>query len=162
MKQVKKHFIPHYLFLVFISLIITLSLSQCRKKKEVVIAEKSIVFTNNKWNRFNYIEEKFEINDTISRHQIVMDIHYLPYLSCKEIPLIFTIISPDSSISHIRHTLNFSQSVASPFSIVIHPAKYFNHKGIYSLKFFQKTSQYDIEGVEKLDLKIIRVPEQEK
>lgn len=162
MKVSKNNLIFKFSLSLLIPLIIFLLAHSCIHKKEEVIFEQKIVFQDDKWNRFHYIMQNIPILDTTSRYQIALDIAYLPNVSCKEIPLIFTIISPDSALSHVRPLADLSQSDHSPYSILIYPTKYFNQKGDYTFRFFQKSTQFDIDGIKSVTLKVVRIPEPRK
>lgn len=149
-------------FLNVILLILSVLIVSCTTDQQKIFAEKKTIFKENRWNRFQYITHEIIIQDTISPFQIELEIDYLPSLSTQYIPIIFSIISPDSAQSHIRTNLDLSKSTQTPFLSIIHPQKYFNQSGKYTFQFFQKTSQYDIEGVKSITLRIIKTQAEKK
>ena len=144
-------------FKIITLLILSILIVSCNGNQQNILAEKKTIFKENKWNRFHYITHEIDIQDTISPFQIELEIDYLPSLSAKDIPVIFSIISPDGAESHIRTNLDLSKSTETPFSSIIHPQKYFNQSGKYSYRFFQKTSQYDIECFKSVTMKIVKI-----
>lgn len=162
MKTIKKSFNPLFLLLIIIFLSFSILTTGCGGNSPQVVVEKKTVFKDANWNRFHYITHKIDIEDTVSRHEIQLEIEFLPEISTREIPIIFSITSPDSSLSHIRTKINLSENPKSPYTQIIHPAKYFNQKGQYTFHYFQKTSKFDLYGIKSVTMKIVRVPEKDK
>lgn len=162
MKMIKKSFHPLFLLLIIISLSFSILNTGCRGNSPQVIAEQKTIFKDGNWNRFHYITHIIDIQDTISRHEIQLEIDFLPEISTREIPVIFSITAPDSSLSHIRTKINLSENTKSPYIQTIHPAKYFNQKGKYTFHFFQKTYKFDLSGIKSVTMKIVRVSEKNK
>lgn len=162
MKTIKKSFNPLFLLLIIIFLSFSILTTGCRGNSPQVVVEKKTEFKDGNWNRFHYITHKIDIEDTVSRHEIQLEIDFLPEISTREIPVIFSITAPDSSLSHIRTKINLSENPKSPYTQIIHPAKYFNQKGQYTFHYFQKTSKFDLYGIKSVTMKIVRVPEKDK
>lgn len=137
----------------------------CVGTGEEIVGSYTHEFPNGKWLRFSengddveayYIVHDVEIKDTAAAYTITLDFTYTPRLSEMNIPIVFSVISPDGEESHVRPTLLITDVNRGLISKVIYPVKYFKTPGIYKIQFFQKTTKVVIDGAVSTKVKVVK------
>lgn len=137
--------------------------SGCKQSGDDVVGDFKHVFPAEKWLRFNdngndiesnYIIHEVDIEDTAAVYTITLDFRYTPRISENNIPLVFSVISPDGEESHVRPTLLINDKNRGLVSKVVYPVKYFKVPGTYKIRFFQKTTKMVIDGAVSTNVKV--------
>lgn len=115
--------------------------------KEPTVTEFPRTFPQNNWERFNYITENLEIEDTAAVYKIELRLDYTEALQESKIPLVFIVDGPDGSSSCVHPMFKIETGKAGTQQVVVYDFKYFNAKGTYKLTYFHKLSNYDLYGI---------------
>lgn len=149
--RLKSAFLSKNLFFNVIFLIISVLVLSCQKP---ITFEHP--FADERWNRFNYITDSVDIQDVESEYRVVLEVDFNEKLLYKEIPFAFLIFSPDGGSSAMKTQLRLPEESAAVSEQVILSKKYFKTPGFYKFRYYQLSDRYDLEGVRKLTLKIIK------
>ncbi len=140
-------------------------ISGCKQSGDEVVGDFTHEFPAEKWLRFNesagdvesnYIIHEVDIEDTAAVYTISFDFRYTPRISETNIPLVFSVISPDGEESHVRPTLLINDKNRGLVSKVVYPVKYFKVPGTYKIRFFQKTTKMAIDGAVSTNVKVTK------
>lgn len=153
---------------IIILLLASLLLVNCgSSRNEKTIMEHKHVFPENKWNRFQEFKHEVEITDTETMYGISLEVVCTPNIKTDNIPVVFSIYSPEGGESHTLSTIYLNQNssfVSDKESkedrILLHTvysARNFNEQGTYRLKFYQKVPKYDLEGVKSVTIRMYTV-----
>lgn len=153
----------------FILLFACITLCNCGSShREKVILESKRTFTEAKWNRFKEFINEVEIKDTTANYAIILEAVVTPDIVTDNIPIVFSIYSPDGGESHTLSTIylnnqtefNNEDAPASDRVILhnVYASKTFNASGKYRFKYYQKYPKYDLEGIKSITLRIKTVP----
>ena len=142
---------------------LAMAFSGCTGVQDKVVGDFTYTFPAEKWMRFNetagdvvsnYIVHEFDIEDTAAAYTITLDFRYTPQVSETEIPIVFSVFSPDGEESHVRTTLTITDKNKGFVSKVVYPVKYFKTQGTYKIQFFQKTTKMLIDGAVSTNVKV--------
>lgn len=131
--------------IIFLMGIIALLTMGC--SKEVQVAEFPRTYPQNNWERFNYITENLEIEDTTAVYRIALRLDYTEALQEAKIPLVFIVKGPDGSESCVHPAFDLVLGKNGTQQVVVYDFKYFNRKGTYEITYFHKLSNYDLYGI---------------
>lgn len=156
---------------LFVLLISCLTLCNCgHSNKEKIILESKRTFTEAKWNRFKQFINEVEITDTSANYAIILEAVVTPDIVTDNIPIVFSIYSPDGGESHTRSTIylnpqtEFNNAEIPAGDRVIQHKVYasrsFYASGKYKFKYYQKYPKYDLEGIKSITLRIKTVTEE--
>jgi len=146
-------------------LFICLILFSCGKNKSIVEEERE--FAGHIWNRFTPEKYEFDVNDIEKYYNIDLTISVDTALfRYNSLPLTVNLFSPTSEHRMFyaeiplkengrwKGELDGAQRTATTH---IRTFFSFNSKGTHNLEIGQATSQYDLEGIQSMDLNIYTV-----
>lgn len=135
-----------FFFLIFIT-------TSCGEKTVVETTNKQ---PNNIWNTFKPAIFDIQISDTSLNYKVVLALKLNGRMQEKHLPLDVEMTNPNGEIRSFSKYLNIdSAKMVKEFSeFVLQTNKHFNEPGKYHFIITQRTSKFNLEGIESIGLRM--------